>query len=71
MSGGKTGRYAVVDGEFVKVSDEIPKLRSSVFLPAAGAFEPHLADKAHPFGRYVGTKAEKRRIMSELGVAEL
>lgn len=55
----------------VKVSDEIPSLRPFVHLAEGGKFYEEFHDKAHPGGQYIENKDQKRRVMKELGIAEL
>lgn len=62
-----TGKYKVIDGELIKVSDRA-YIPSQVYFPkdsihTGGHFE-HLRDK--PFA----TKSEKRNYMKEKGIAE-
>ena len=63
----KTGRYKVVDGEVVKISDRVT-ISSHVYFPKAsihtgGRFE-HLREK--PFA----SRQEKREYMKNKGLAE-
>jgi hypothetical protein len=60
-----------VEGRVVKVSDEIPSLRPFVHLAEGGKFYEEFHDKAHPGGQYIENKDQKRRVMKELGIAEL
>lgn len=61
----KTGRYMVIDGEVVKVSDEVPRLPKEVYLPRRGKFYDVFCDKEHPHGQWVDSKVKKRALMKE------
>lgn len=66
-----SGKYRLIGGKFVKVSEEVPKLRKPVFLPEGGKFYEEFNDEAHPMGQWVDSKDEKRRIMRELNLEEV
>jgi hypothetical protein len=64
----KTGKYKVINGEVVKVSDRIPQLKTRVWFPGksahSGAHFENLDDKTFY------SADEKRTYMKEHNIAE-
>ena len=61
----KTGTYMVVDGEVVKVSDQVPKVAYTFdcFVPNKGYFSENL-------GCFIDSRHKKRAVMQAQGVKE-
>lgn len=65
-----TGTYKMVKGKFIKVSDRLPKLRSSVYYPprskrsCGSYYDEHLGDT------WVHSKDHKRKILQEQHLKE-
>lgn len=66
-----TGTYKIVDGECVRVSENIPNIRDGVYLPSGGKWYEEFNDKANPHGRFIENKAQKRQVLKELHLAEV
>jgi hypothetical protein len=66
----KTGTYKFnpLTKELEKVSDSIPSLRPAVYFPEADSHSGHYFESLN---RTVYGKGDKRRVMKEMGVAEL
>lgn len=64
----KSGTYKIIDGELVKVSDNIPSLKPSVWFPKASGHSGYYSEN---LDSHIMSRDHKRRILKEKGAAEV
>lgn len=64
----KSGTYKVIDGELVKVSDKIPRLKENVYFPGASDHSGYFSENLNA---HIRSKEHKRQVLKQKGAAEV